>query len=53
MKPFNPKKRYRKRIITYKRLFLITLTILFCYAWYSTCDEISVNTNNKQTAEVN
>ena len=53
MKPFKPRRRYRRRIITYKRLFLITLITFCMYVWYNNCDEISVNTNNKQTAEVN
>ena len=53
MKPFKPRSYRRRRIITYKRLFLATLFILMSYTWYQACDEVSVNTNNKETAEVN
>ena len=50
MKPFKPR-RYRRRLITYKRLFLITLIIFLGYLWYQQCDVITVQTNN-QTMEV-
>lgn len=52
MKPFKTKRRYKRRIITYKNLFLATLIIMTCYMWYEACDEISVNTNNNVTSEV-
>ena len=50
MKPFRRKQRYRKRIITYKRLFMITLISFMAYMWYQTCDEEVIN--NNKTAEV-
>jgi len=53
MKPFKPKRREDKKLLSYKRLFLTTLFMIMCYAWYQASDEISVNTNNKETAEVN
>lgn len=52
MKPFKAKRRYKRRIITYKNLFLATLIMMACYMWYEACDEISVNTNNNVTSEV-
>ena len=50
MKPFKPKKRYKKRLITYKRLFMAIVIIFACYAWYNTCDTVNVNEN--KTMEV-
>ena len=50
MKPFKPKRYRRRRLITYKRLFLITFIVFLGYLWYQQCDEI-IQTEN-QTMEV-
>ena len=51
MKPFKPRS-YRKRLITYKRLFYATLIVFMGYLWYEVSDEVVVNKNDKQTSEV-
>ena len=45
MNPFKPKRRYKKRLITYKRLFIATVIIFSSYLWYQTCDEVTINDN--------
>tara|TARA_Y100001963_G_C6770019_1_gene444396 strand:- start:1730 stop:1906 length:177 start_codon:yes stop_codon:yes gene_type:complete len=50
MKPFIPKRRYyRRRLITYKRLFVGTLIAFMSLVWYMVADE--VNVNNSKTEE--
>ena len=45
MKPFKRKRRYRRKLVTYKRLFIATIIIFASYAWFKTCDTVKVNDN--------
>ena len=52
MEPFTPnRRRYypRKRMLTYKNLFLGMVIVFMSYAWYVTCDDVNTN---KQKVEV-
>jgi len=49
MKPFIPKRRYyRRRLITYKRLFVGILIAFMSLVWYTVADEVNVNNNKTE-----
>ncbi len=50
MKPFKAK-RYKKRLITYKRLFIAIVILFAGYAWYSSCDKVCSTVNNNVKIE--
>ena len=49
MEPFVPRRRYyRRRLITYKRLFVGMLIAFMSLVWYTVADEVNVNNKTSE-----